>query len=398
MTAISLLAPVVRTYSWGSRTAIPALLGQLPDGEPQAELWFGAHPAASSRLTGRPGTPDLAAAIAADPAGELGPASLAAHGAELPFLLKLLAADKALSVQVHPTREQAQAGHDREESAGIPLDAPHRTFKDRNHKPELLCALGPFEALCGFRDPARTAALLDDLAVPELHHWATLLRTLPPQDSLAHTLHAALQAPERLVHAVSSALPRLAGSPSPWGTTAAVYATVAVDFPGDPGLLAALLLNHVRLDAGQALYLPAGVPHAYLRGTGVEIMANSDNVLRCGLTDKYVDAALLSDIVDLTATRPSVIHPAPTAIGGERHYGTPAREFRLSRLDAGTEAVCLTDAGPQVLLCLVGEARLEPGPALVAGTAAFVPAGSPCALTGAGAELWRARVPLDALA
>ncbi|MFH8798174.1 mannose-6-phosphate isomerase, class I [Streptomyces sp. NPDC017936] len=395
MTAISLLAPVVRAYSWGSRTAIPALLGQEPTGEPQAELWFGAHPAAPSPLAGRPGAPDLAAAIAADPAGALGKASLAAHGPELPFLLKLLAADRALSVQVHPTREQARAGHDREEAAGTPLDAPHRTFKDRHHKPELLCALGPFEALCGFRDPARTAALLDALSVPELDRWAALLRSRPPRDSLRRTLRAALDAPERLVRAVSTALPPLAAARGPWSTAAAAYATVAGDFPGDPGLLAALLLHHVRLDAGEALYLAAGVPHAYLRGTGVEIMANSDNVLRCGLTDKHIDTALLSDVVDPTPGEPSVIRPTPTGTTGEGHYGCPATEFALSRVDAGVEAVCLTDAGPQVLLCLTGEARLEPGPALRAGAAAFVPAGAPCAVSGAGAVLYRARVPLD---
>lgn len=151
VTAPSLLSPAVRNYPWGSRTAIPALLGQQPDGEPQAELWFGAHRAAPSLLADRPGRPDLAAAITADPVRELGEASLAAHGPELPFLLKLLAAERALSVQVHPTRRQAQNGHDREEAAGVPLDAPHRAFKDRNPKPELLCALEPFEALCGFR-------------------------------------------------------------------------------------------------------------------------------------------------------------------------------------------------------------------------------------------------------
>src|SRR5690606_20157682 len=163
MTAIAALAPVVRAYSLGSRTAIPALLGQEPDRDPLAELWFGAHHAALSPLVGRPVTPDLAAAMVVDRVGRLGEASLAAHGPHLPFLLKLLAAARALSVQVHPTRERARAGHDREDAAGIPVDAPHRTFKDRNHKPELLYALGPFEALCGFREPACTADLLDAL-------------------------------------------------------------------------------------------------------------------------------------------------------------------------------------------------------------------------------------------
>ncbi|MFF8594467.1 hypothetical protein ACF061_24040 [Streptomyces sp. NPDC015220] len=175
---------------------------------------------------------------------------------------------------------------------------------------------------------------------------------------------------------------------------AAAYATVAGDFPGDPGLLAAPLFGHVRLDAGEAPYPAAGVPHACLRGTGVEIMADSDNVLRRGLTDKHVDTALLSDVVDLRATAPSVVRPAPAAVAGEQRYGCPAAEFALSRVDAGAEAVCLTAAGPQVLLCLAGRARLDAGPALTAGAAALVPVGSPCRVSGEGAVLHRARVPL----
>ncbi|MDW4918519.1 mannose-6-phosphate isomerase, class I [Streptomyces californicus] len=396
MTAPSLLSPVLRNYPWGSRTAIPALLGQHPDGRPQAELWFGAHSAAPSLLPERPGRPDLAAAITAAPARELGEESLSAHGPELPFLLKLLAAERALSVQVHPTRKQAQDGHDREEAAGVPLDAPHRTFKDRNHKPELLCALEPFDALCGFREPARTAELLDILAVPELCRWSAILRSRPAHEALSSTLRAALSAPDRLTRTVSAALPRLTTPPSPWGSTAAAYTAIAEDFPGDPGLLAALLLNHVRLDAGEALYLAAGVPHAYLRGTGVEVMANSDNVLRCGLTDKHVDTVLLADIVDCTPMRPAILTPTPTELTGETRFCSPAEEFVLSRLEAGTEAVTVTDQGPQVLLCLGAHARLTPGPLLARGEAAFVPAGSPCEVTGVSAVIYRARVPLSA--
>ncbi|WP_405929562.1 mannose-6-phosphate isomerase, class I [Streptomyces griseus] len=396
MNAPSLLSPALRNYPWGSRTAIPALLGQQPDGEPQAELWFGAHRAAPSLLADRPGRPDPAAAITADPALELGEASLAAHGPELPFLLKLLAAERALSVQVHPTRKQVQDGHDREEAAGVPLDAPHRTFKDRNHKPELLCALEPFEALCGFREPARTAELLDALAVPELRRWSAVLRSRPAHEALSRTLRAALSAPERLMRTVSAALPRLTAPSGAWSNTGAACTAVAEDFPGDPGLLAALLLNHVRLDAGEALYLGAGVPHACLRGTGVEIMANSDNVLRCGLTDKHVDTVLLADIVDCTPLRPAIMRPAHTGLAGETQFCSPTEEFVLSRLETGTEAVSVTDIGPQVLLCLVGHVRLTPGPPLSRGAAAFVPAGSPCEVTGAGAVLYRARVPRSA--
>ncbi|AQS66176.1 hypothetical protein [Streptomyces pactum] len=194
MTAIASPAPVVRAYSWGSRTAIPALLGQRPDGEPRAELRFGAHHAAPSPLTGRPGTPDPAAAIAVVPVGDPGEASLGSAS----------------------------------------------------------------------------------------------LRSRPRRDSLGGILQVALTAPRRLVRAVADALPALAGSPGSWSSTAAAYATVAADFPDEPGLPAALLLNHVSRGTGEAPHVAAGVPHTCLWGTGVGFPANSDNVLRCGLTDKHV--------------------------------------------------------------------------------------------------------------
>ncbi|MFD0526851.1 mannose-6-phosphate isomerase, class I [Kitasatospora arboriphila] len=396
--AAGLLTNRIRPYAWGSTTAVPALLGTPPTGQPQAELWLGAHPQAPSRLHRGTGSEDLTDVIARDPGRELGAATAGRFGARLPFLLKVLAAEHALSVQVHPTAAQAEAGYAAEEAAGIPLDAPHRLYRDRHHKPELLCALDDFDALCGFRHPAATAELLAPLHVPALRPWLDLLRAGEPTTALRTVLTEAL-GPGRAratgaATELTTALARAAEQPGPHTRTYAAYAAAARDYPGDPGLVAALLLNHVHLRPGQAIHLDARLPHAYLHGTGVEIMANSDNVLRCGLTPKHVDTDALAAVVDFRPTEPDVLSPRSDT-RGETHYPAPAAEFALSRLDlAGTAD--LRDHGPQILLCTGGTARLgQPdGPALALhrGSSAYLPAATAVRLDG-HATLYRARVP-----
>jgi len=374
----------VRPYAWGSTTAIPTLLGTEPTGEPQAEMWMGAHPGAPSR-TDR-GT--LADIVAADPEKELGPASVARFGPRLPFLLKLLAAGAPLSLQVHPDLAQAKEGYEDEERRGVPLDAPHRNYKDANHKPELICALTEFDGLCGFRAPTETADLLDGLGVASLKPYVDLLRAHPEDAALREVLTAVLTAdPEemsRTVAETAAACERLGGAYAP-------YAGIAHHYPGDPGVLAALLLNHVRLQPGEALYLGAGIPHAYLDGLGVEIMANSDNVLRCGLTPKHVDVPELLRIVRFEPSDPGVLRPEASP-EGEEVYETPIDEFRLSRyvLPEGGAAHDLTRDTPQILLCTAGTVRageLE----LRAGQSVFVPAGERAEIAGAG-TVFRATV------
>ncbi|WP_327674707.1 mannose-6-phosphate isomerase, class I [Kitasatospora sp. NBC_00458] len=412
------LANPVRDYAWGSTTAIPALTGTPPTGAPQAELWMGAHPSAPSLLdTGR-GPRPLDRLIADAPAELLGPDTVRRFGPRLPFLFKVLAADRALSLQVHPTRAQAEAGWDAEESRGVPADAPERVFKDRDHKPELICALGDFEALCGFRPAGATAALFDRLAVPPLAPWAAALRDRPAAEVLPallrHVLADARPGPADLA-AVTAALHRTAAEGGPFAEACAGYARAAGDYPGDPGLIAALLLNHVRLRAGEALALDAGVPHAYLRGVGVELMANSDNVLRCGLTAKHIDVdGLLAVTAFRTGEPPVLTAHAPEGngaatgdrtatgigigIGIEEQFPSPAAEFRLSMLrpTAAPARIDLADA-PQILLCTAGRARLRT-PAghaldLPRGRSAYLrPGTDPVHLTGPGAELFRATV------
>jgi mannose-6-phosphate isomerase len=374
------LANTVRPYAWGSTTAIPELLGVAPTGEPQAEMWMGAHPGAPSRVT-RGGEADqpLSDVIAAAPERELGEAAVAKFGPRLPFLLKLLAAAAPLSLQVHPDLAQARDGYGAEENAGVPVDAPHRNYKDANHKPELICALTPFDGLCGFRAPAAAAELLAGLEVDSLKPYVDLLHAQPEDAALREVLTAVLTAdPQEMAATVAeaaAAAERLGGAYAP-------YAEIARHYPGDPGVIAAMLLNHIQLQPGEALFLGAGVPHAYLDGLGVEIMANSDNVLRCGLTPKHVDVPELLRIVRFEATEPAVLRPEASP-SGEEVYDTPIDEFRLSRyvLAPDAEPRDVTASTPQILLCTAGgvtagELRLAPG------ESAFVPAGEKVEISG----------------
>ncbi|MFD3536516.1 mannose-6-phosphate isomerase, class I [Streptomyces sp. NPDC058664] len=378
------LVNTVRPYAWGSTTAIPELLGIAPSGEPQAEMWMGAHPGAPSR-TERGSLNEL---IDADPVRELGERSVEKFGPRLPFLLKVLAAGAPLSLQAHPDLAQARAGYVAEEAAGIPVDAPHRMYKDANHKPELICALTPFDGLCGFRVPAEAADLIAALGVDSLKPYVDLLHAHPEEAALREVLTALLTAdPEEMAHTVTeaaAAADRLGGDHAP-------FANLAHHFPGDPGVLAAMLLNRVRLQPGEALYLGAGVPHAYLDGLGVEIMANSDNVLRCGLTPKHIDVPELLRVVRFEPTDPNVLRPeaSPT---GEEVYDTPIDEFRLSRFarPEGAVPTDLTTPAPQILLAVagrptVGELTLAPGESV------FVPAAEQTELSGTG-TVFRATV------
>ncbi|MBT2368667.1 mannose-6-phosphate isomerase, class I [Streptomyces sp. ISL-10] len=374
------LANTVRPYAWGSTTAIPELLGVTPTGEPQAEMWMGAHPGAPSHVSrgGEKARP-LSEVIAEAPERELGAATVAKFGPRLPFLLKLLAAGAPLSLQVHPDLHQAKAGYAAEQDAGVPLDAPHRNYKDANHKPELICALTPFDGLCGFRAPIDAADLLAGLDVDSLKPYVDLLHAHPEEAALREVLTAVLTADREemaaTVHEAATAADRLGGPYAP-------YAAIARHYPGDPGVIAAMLLNHVQLQPGEALFLGAGVPHAYLSGLGVEIMANSDNVLRCGLTPKHVDVPELLRIVRFQADDPGVLRPEQSP-AGEEVYDTPIDEFRLSRFVlAPDSAPCdLTAATPQILLCTAGGVTAGEL-ALAPGESAFVPAGETVRITG----------------
>lgn len=353
----------IRNYAWGSRTALAELTGRpVPTDHPEAEMWFGAHPAAPSRIIGS--DRNLLDLISTDPAGQLGPDR---RSDRLSFLLKVLAADHALSLQAHPTKQQAEEGYARENTAGIALTASDRSYRDDNHKPELLVALTRFEALAGFRPVPRTRELLAVLEIPELARTTALLGGGSDVDDLRAlvttwiTLPSATKA--ELVDLVAQRCRDLlvaesaSSSGASWSAwmhgPVSVALELAEEYPGDSGVLISLLLNHVILGPGQAIYLGAGQLHAYVRGTGVEIMANSDNVLRGGLTTKHVDVPELMRVVDFAPVADPLCPKGP---GGR--FDVPVPDFALREIDAGELA---SVAGPAVVLATSGGAELSGG-------------------------------------
>jgi mannose-6-phosphate isomerase len=357
----------VRPYAWGSRTVIAGLLGRpTPSPHPEAEMWLGAHPGDPSHLVGADGgRVSLFDAVRTDPEALLGPDRAAKWSGSLPYLLKVLAADEPLSLQAHPSAAQAAEGFARENAAGIPVDAPTRNYRDGSHKPELICALTEFHALVGFRAVPQTLALLRALDVAELAPHRALLEAQPDADGLRALFTTWITLPQsvldRVLPALQEACVRLAQSGGGFGREARMALELSERYPGDAGVLAALLLNLAVLQPGEALYLPAGNLHAYLSGAGIELMANSDNVLRGGLTSKHVDVAELLRVLDFSPVSPPVLRGVEA--DGWIRYDTDAAEFLLRRLDAeggaAADVVPVPDAGPRILLCTGGSAEVR---------------------------------------
>jgi len=362
---------------------------------------MGAHPGNPSRVL--PAGRGLDEVIAADPMGELGSRVAGRYGPRLPFLMKVLAAAAPLSLQAHPSPAQALEGYAREEAAGLALDDPTRSYKDDSHKPELICALTPFTALCGFRSSQATRRLLAGLAVPRLDELTAGMAEdagdgdgeSPALRELFATL-VSLRGDDRrvLLQQVFAACRKDSGDPE-FAAERACVARLARDYPADVGVVAALLLNLVRLQPMEAVYLPAGNLHAYLEGVGIEIMACSDNVLRGGLTPKHVDVDELLKVLRFIAGPVPVLRPR--RVGAEEVFDAPAEEFRLSRVVVGgDEPVAFAGDGPEVLLCMEGSVTVVSDGAAVQvpkGSSAYVPASAGgTTLTGAG-TVFRATVP-----
>ncbi|MGW5645727.1 mannose-6-phosphate isomerase, class I [Saccharopolyspora sp. NPDC003752] len=366
---MELLRNAVRPYAWGSRTAIADLLGRpVPTPHPEAELWMGAHPGDPSRVVRSGGEEvSLLSLLDSDPAHHLGPACVDRWGGRLPFLLKVLAADEPLSLQAHPSAAQAAEGFQQEERAGIARNAPNRNYPDPTAKPELICALTEFHALAGFRDAQRTVRLLDELAVPSLRAHRELLAAQPDADGLRALFTTWITLPE---HYLREVLPDLLEAcvahvreHGEFGLECRTVLELGEAYPNDAGVLASLLLNRIVLQPGEAIFLPAGNLHAYLHGTGIEILANSDNILRCGLTPKHVDVPELLRVLDFACGDMRVLK-GESLDANLTAYRTPADEFELSRLDwtpAEGGAVRLDSPGPQILLCTRGRVRLTNG-------------------------------------
>ncbi|MDO5077237.1 mannose-6-phosphate isomerase, class I [Corynebacterium sp.] len=358
---MELLSGVIRAYPWGSRTAIAELRGDSPSASPEAELWFGAHPAGSSRL----GSTLLIDRIAEDPTAALGQRVVEQYGSNLPFLLKILAANEPLSLQAHPSKAQAMEGFARENNAGLAANDPTRNYKDDNHKPELIVALTEFEAMAGFRPLVETSVLFDVLACPELERYRTMLVGDPAEEEsniralFTTWITIPIAARKQLIEAlVARAREHIAGTSEHGWIEQALknFIELAELYPGDAGVLGALLLNKLTLQPGEAIYLDAGQLHAYVRGLGVEVMANSDNVLRGGLTSKYVDVPELVKVLDFRSLRNPV--RVPEMREGWWHYPVPAADFALASavMEPGQELDIQPD-GPTIVLCARGSFR-----------------------------------------
>ncbi|MFZ4077972.1 MAG: mannose-6-phosphate isomerase, class I [Microbacteriaceae bacterium] len=355
-----------RNYAWGSVHAIADLRGVQPSGAPEAELWLGAHPGSPSRIvdprdTG--GAADLAAWIAADPRSALGDALT------LPFLMKVLAAQTPLSIQVHPSPQQARSGYARENAQGIPIDAANRNYRDDSHKPELIfCLSETFHALWGIRKISDTVSVLHSfiqagqtakLPTEEIEWLVTLVDA--HHDDVRDALGLLLEPQRSRSRDLAAQLVAIAATITPGSALAGEADTIRLlgsAYPGDPGIGVALLMNRVELRRGDVLYVPHGVLHAYLSGLGMEIMASSDNVLRGGLTSKHVDVTELLTVGVFEPGNP-IIMPGEAVMNGVTRYSPGVPEFELLHVGVpdDSSSVTIDTHGPAIAFCVNGDAR-----------------------------------------
>jgi mannose-6-phosphate isomerase len=401
------LKNTVKHYPWGSPKWIPRLLNAVNEtGEPWAELWMGVHPDGPSLAESGGETVPLGTLIDREPARLLGEAANAGFGG-LPFLFKILAAEKPLSVQAHPDLPQAREGWERENRAGIPLSAPERNYRDANHKPEILAALTPFRAMCGFREIPEIVKLLELFGGmggtedrPAVRPSAALRGELgrlraavEAKDGLAGFLAALFGMGKEARHDLgvyaAAQIPQLEQDYPEYAGEWRAVAWLARLYPEDPALIAPLYLNLIYLRPAEALFIPAGVLHAYIEGLGVELMANSDNVLRGGLSSKHVDPAELGRILRGSPFKPEILAPRAEEAGSAwAVYPADCREFSLFTAKSAGESIAFSRKSPAIVLVTGGEARLETADGreflvLKQGESAFIAGGTDAKLTGA---------------
>lgn len=355
----------IMNYAWGSGTFIQDLLKDNKNiNLPQAELWMGAHPKASSQILNGDILVNLHYIIAEDPNDFLGSRTARNYRDQLPFLLKVLAAEKPLSLQVHPNKKQAREGFAAENRLGIALDAANRNYKDASHKPELLVALTEFHALCGFREWEEIAHLLKKylskiplteienfVRQPDQENFIILYRFL-----LKAGLNQRLELLENYMHHVQNTMPA-----NPQEQLINEWSVRLYDlYPNDIGVLSPLLLNIIVLKPMEGLFLEAGVLHSYLKGAGIEIMANSDNVLRGGLTHKHVDTDKLLNVLNFTPLQRHVLKPFRDS-ATEEFYDSPAEEFCLSLIHHKNDqrSDFNPSGSPEILFCYKGSFEVE---------------------------------------
>ncbi len=361
MVEIKKLSNPIKEYSWGSQEAIPDLLSLKKDGKPRAELWMGTHPSAPSVVLNEDGTKEtLDKLIAGNPEFFLGSGIAGEFSNTLPFLFKLLAVEKPLSIQAHPDRKRAKAGFDEEEKKKIPLDAGCRNYKDRNHKPELILALTPFYAMCGFRN---YGDIVNDFSILDFTPLSGSLRALKtdPSEKYLREFFKKIMEPgdsekKSLVNSLFRIKKKLSVEQGFW------IERLNVEYPEDIGVVCPLLLNIVLLEPGEALFLSEGILHSYLQGFGVEIMANSDNVIRGGLTPKHVDVQELITMLKFSSHDVKKVIPEIES-GCEKIYSVPVRDFLLSEIALSSNDIFKSRINHsfEILLCVKGRVEIFSG-------------------------------------
>ncbi|ABV12756.1 TPA: mannose-6-phosphate isomerase [Citrobacter koseri] len=375
----------VQNYAWGSKTALTELYGIAnPSQQPMAELWMGAHPKSSSRIEGADGKAvSLRDVIEHDKATLLGE-SVAKRFGELPFLFKVLCAAQPLSIQVHPNKHNSEMGFAKENAAGIPMDAAERNYKDPNHKPELVFALTPFLAMNAFREFSEVVSLLQPVsgAHTAIAHFLQEPNAERLSQLFASLLNMQGDEKSRALAVLKAALNSQQGEP--WQT----IRVISEFYPDDSGLFSPLLLNVVKLNPGEAMFLFAETPHAYLQGVALEVMANSDNVLRAGLTPKYIDIPELVANVKFVAKPADQLLTTPVKHGTELDFPIPVEDFAFSLHDLSAQETAISQQSAAILFCVEGEAVLSKGEqrlVLKPGESAFIGADeSPVNASGVG--------------
>jgi mannose-6-phosphate isomerase len=398
---IAVLENRIQEYAWGSKTFIPELIGEeSPAKKPKAEMWMGSHSKAPSTAVFNDNRVSLAEFINNDPQGILGVSIAEKFSNRLPFLFKVIAVESPLSIQAHPNKEQAKAGFIRENMNNIPLDSPKRNYRDDNHKPEVICALEPLWILKGVRRIKDILKIAETLGVSEKGLGIDILKSKPNEEGLKNLFISLMNMEkdrkQKLINEILNRVKELRSSPSfEW------IIKLRREYPDDIGILSPLFLNVLRLQPREAIWIPAGELHAYLEGAGLELMANSDNVIRCGLTTKHVDVLELLNIINFTPHTPEIL--SPEGHGKlEAFYPATSEEFMLSVISLNNKDSIYKSRGlrsAEIMICMEGDAHItdQQNKGLLKierGTSLFIPASVKQYVIQGEAIIYKAYAPL----
>ncbi|MDP6395211.1 MAG: mannose-6-phosphate isomerase, class I [Desulfobacterales bacterium] len=400
MKTIGLLKNTVQEYEWGSHTAIPELLGQPASGKPQAELWMGTHPCAPSMVRHQGGWIPLSRLIEKYPQEMLGQSVKKKYQNKLPYLFKVLAAVKPLSLQAHPSIKQAKEGFEKENRLGTPIGAPNRNYKDNNHKPECICALTPFWALNGFRKIHDIIYLLTKICPKGLKEELRELKKYTDPFGLKYFFNALMTMNKKKKNRM---IVEALGNAKAFSKKNHIFKWIIKlhsEYPYDMGILSPALLNLIRLKPGQAMFLSEGVLHAHLEGVGIELMANSDNVLRGGLTPKHIDVQELLNVLHFEEIEVTILKPKKIN-NCERVFLAPAEEFLLSIIEIkkGINFSSPENRSIEIIFCTAGSATIydvdgDKEVDLFKGTSVVIPSVINKYMINGNATLFKAAVPI----